>query len=115
MNKDLLSIEHNDDNENYEAFNEFLIQDTERNKLKTFSEIEMFGDSYLKEIEWKKKKHDEKKNKLIPYIIKCCDGKYDVKTLMEYSYDDVFDIYNEYKKKNHTLFSKIFQFIFNLS
>jgi predicted CopG family antitoxin len=115
MNKDLLSIEHDDDNEDYEAFNEFLTKHTERNKKKAYSEIEMFGDSYLKEIEWKKKKETNKKNKLIPYIIKHSEGKYDSKTLAEYSYEDVLDIYNEYRNKNRSFLSKIFHFIFNLS
>ncbi len=115
MSKDLLSIEHDDDNENYEAFNEFLTEHTERNKKIAYSEIEMFGDSYLKEIEWKKKKDDKKKTKLIPYIIKHCEGKYDSKTLLEYSYDDVLEIYNEYRKENRTLLSKFIHFIFNLS
>ena len=115
MNKDWLSIDNDDDNDDFEAFNNFLNQHTERNKQKAFTEIEMFGDSYLKEIEWKKKKHDEKKDKLIPYIIKHCEGKYDSKTLMEYTYEDVLDIYDEYKKKNRTLFSKFIHFVFNLS
>lgn len=115
MNNDWLSIDSDDDNENYQAFNEFLTDSTERNKSRVLNEIEMFGDNYLKEIEWKKKKDNEKKTKLIPYIIKHCDGKYDSKTLMEYTYEDVLDIYNEHKKKNRTFISKFFHFIFNLS
>ena len=115
MNKDWLSIDGDDDNEDYVAFTEFLTEHTKRNKRKALSEIEMFGDAYLKEIEWKKKQDDEKKNKLVSYIIKHCQGKYDTKTLMEYSYEDVLEIYNEYKKKNRTLLSKIFHFVFNLS
>ncbi|MFW6246566.1 MAG: hypothetical protein ACOC22_00120 [bacterium] len=115
MNEDLLSIEHDDDNENYEAFNDFLTEHTERDKMKTLNEIEMLGDSYLNEIEWKKKKQIEKKNKLIPYIIKYCEGKYNSKTLSEYSYEDVLELYKEYKKENQTIFSKIIGFIFNLS
>jgi hypothetical protein len=115
MNEDWLSIDNDDNNEDYLAFNEFLNEHTERNKKMAFNEIEMLGDSYLKEIEWKKKRENEKKNKIIPYIIKHCDGKYDSKTLMQYSYEDVLEIYNEYKKINRTFFSKIFHFIFNLS
>lgn len=115
MHEDWLSIDNDDNNENYDAFNQFLTHHTERNKQKVLSEIEMFGDSYLEEIEWKKRKNNEKKNKLIPYIIKHCDGKYNSKTLIEYSYEDVLIIYNEYKKKNRNFISKFFYFIFNLS
>ena len=115
MNNDWLSIDSDDDNEDYEAFNEFLTKNTETNKKIAYSDIEMFGDTYLKEIEWKKKQHNEKKDMLIPYIIKHCQDKYDTETLMEYAYEDVLDIYNEYKKKNRTFLSKFFDFIFNLS
>lgn len=115
MNKKILSIEHDDDNKNYEVFNDFLLNHTKTKKKVLLKEIEMFGDDYLNEIEWKKKKENEKKNKLIPYIIKNSINNYNAQTLSKYSYQDVLDIYNEEKKQNQTLFTKIINFIFNLS
>ena len=110
---DALSIGYDDDNENYGAFKEFLEEHTERTKMKTAFQIDEMGDDLVKEIENKKKREKEKISKLIPYIIKHCDGKYDENTLIRYSLNDVKEIYDEYKKKNRHPIIKLIHFLFN--
>ena len=115
-NKNILSIDSDDDDKSYLAFSEYLEEDTQRKKKKTIHEIDEMGEQLLKEIERKNKNKALKSNKLIPYIIKHCDGKYEKIELMKYSYEDVLDIYNEIKtlKQSQSTITKIFHFIFNL-
>lgn len=112
--KNILSIDSDDDNENYEAFSEYLIEDTKRKKTRDANEIEKIGESLLKEIERKNKHKRIKANKLIPYILKNCDGKYGEEELNSYSFEDVQEIYNEIKIRKRPFIIKFFHFIFNL-
>lgn len=112
--KDPLSIHYDDDNENLGAFQEFLQEHTERNKNKTAQEIELMGSAFLSEIDNKKKNEKFRIKKLIPYILKYCDGKYTEEELMRYSLEDVKDIYAEYKEKHRNPIIKFFMFLFNL-
>jgi hypothetical protein len=114
LDKNILSINSDDDNENYEAFSEYLENDTKRKKNKTVSEIEEMGEIFLKEIDRKNKNNTIKSNKLIPYILKYCDGKYDEEELKSYSFKDVKDIYCEIKIRRKPVIIKFFHFLFNL-
>ncbi len=112
--KNILSIDHDDDNENYEAFSEYLKEHTKRTTRQFAFEIERDGDLLLKEIERKSKNKKLKASKLIPYILKNCDGKYSENELNTYSFEDIQDIYNEIKTENRSAIVKFFHFIFNL-
>ena len=112
--KNILSIDSDDDNENYQAFSEYLDEDTKRKKNRTANEFEEIGNHLLKEIERKNKEKKRRATKLIPYILKHCDGKYDKEELESYSYEDVQDIYNEIKIRKRPAIIKFFHFIFNL-
>lgn len=112
---DILSIDADDDNENYLAFDEFLQEDTKRKMNKSAAVIDEWGELLLKEIDKKKKMEKLRIKKLIPYILKHSDGKYDEEELIKYTFKDVQDIYNEIKKENESFFIKFFHFLFNIS
>jgi hypothetical protein len=114
IDKKILSIDLDDDNENYKEFFEYLVDDTKRKKKKSASEIEEIGELCLKEIDRKNKNKELMANKLIPYIIKHCNNKYGEEELKSYSFDDVQNIYKEIKIKRRPIIIKFFQFIFNL-
>lgn len=111
--KILLSIDSDDDDKDYEAFSEFLEDDTKRKKNQTVIEINEIAESLLKEIDRKNKNKTIKSNKLISYILKHCNGKYEEEVLKSYSFEDVRDIYNEIKTQRRSTISKFFHFIFN--
>ena len=114
FDKDPLSIHYDDDNKDYGAFREFLEETTERDKNKTAQEIELMGSQFLDEIENKKKNEKLRIKKLIPYILKYCEGRYSEDELMRYSLEDVNEIYVEYKEKHRNPIIKFFMFLFNL-
>ncbi|MFW6219420.1 MAG: hypothetical protein ACOC33_01000 [bacterium] len=114
MTNDLLSISHDDDNENYESFQEFLKSDTERKKQTTASLIFEKGDELLEEINEKEKEYALEKEILIEYIIKKSKTKiYKKKSLMKYDIRDVREIYSQIKYENRGIFIKLLEF-FNL-
>jgi acyl carrier protein phosphodiesterase len=108
----ILSIDHDDDNENYDGFVKHLEEDTHRKKNRIAFEIEELGNNFIGEIERKNKLKKEKSNKLIPFILKYCSDKYSEKELEEYSYEDVKDIYDDLKNEHQSFFSKLINFIF---
>ena len=114
LDKNILSIDSDDDNENYGAFSEYLENDTERKKNRAASEFEEIGEELLTEIEIKKTKQEGKKWEYILYILKYDDKTYSEKILKSYSYDDVRMIYAELKKKNRPAIVKFFHFLFNI-
>jgi len=109
---DLISIDYDDNNDNYESFNNFITGYIETQKNLFINDVEIYGSLYLDEIEKKKKIYNEKKKKMIPYILKSTD-KYTENELIKYSLDDVINIYNECKIKNRPFLVKLFHFIFN--
>jgi len=114
IDKNILSIDADDDNKDYLAFSEYLEDDTKRKRNLAAKEINEIGENLVKEIERKKKSQALKSQKLIPYILKHCDDKYIEEELLAFSYDDVQDIYNELKIEKQSFISKFFHFIFNL-
>ena len=116
MNYDdnLISIDSDDNNDDYVGFTKFIKEYENRQKSKIINDIEERGNVYLKEIERKKKENKHKINKLVPYILKKSPDKYSLEELTEYSYKDVLEIYNEVKKENRPFIVKMFYFIFNL-
>lgn len=113
-NKNPLSIDYDDNNETYESFSSYLENDTKRKAKKTAEEIQELGHKYLKEIEQKKKEQNLKKKKLIPYILKHSKEKYIQEELLQYSFNDIVEIYKEYKVQNRPAIVKFFHFLFNL-
>ena len=111
----ILSIDADDDNKNYQAFDEYLQEDTKRKMNKTATVIDEWGELLLKEIDRKKKMEKLKIKKLIPYILKHCEGKYDKEELIAYTFKDVQDIYDEIKKENESFFITFFHFLFNIT
>jgi len=113
IDKKILSIDFDDDNENYEAFYEYLENDAERKKNNIASEIDKFGEEFLAEIESKKYRQKIKRDEYIKYILKHEKHIYSKDELESYSYEDVFDIYQKVKNKKTSFFVKLFNFIFN--
>ncbi len=113
LNDKILSIDNDDDNRDYESFNNYLEEDTNRKKNKAAIDIEQMGNQFLKEIEIKnKRKEFKKKTVLIPYIIK--NSTYGIDELNSYSFEDVQGIYDEIKKENRPTLLKFIHFIFNI-
>jgi hypothetical protein len=112
--KNILSIDSDDDNDNYEAFSQYLNEDTKRKQARIAKEFDQLGNQLLKEIEKKNKHKKVLASKLIPYILKNCKGKYDSEELNSYSFEDVQNIYNEIKIQKRPAIIKFFHFIFNL-
>lgn len=115
IDKNILSIDSDDDDKDYLAFSEFLENDTQRKKKLAAKEITQIANDLVEEIERKKRNQKLKIKKLIPFILKNCDQKYTEEELINYSYNDVQDIYNELKEqKQQSSLNKFFRFIFNL-
>jgi hypothetical protein len=112
--KNILSIDSDDDNEDYLKFSEHLNDDTKRKKNHIANEIEEIGQQLLNEIDRKNKEKLQIVKKMIPYILKNCNGKYDEEELIGYSFNDVQDIYDEIKEQKRPIIVKFFRFIFNL-
>lgn len=109
----VLSIDFDDDNENYKGFLEYVISDTQRKQDKLVRDVNQMGDIYLEEIDRKNKKRNEKKMVYVKYIMNHSD-EYNEDELMSYSMHDVIEIYNTTKENRHSFFKKIFKFLFNL-
>ena len=113
LNKKILSIDYDDDDKNYQAFTEFLDENTQRTKNKIANDFEKIGQDLLAEIEIKKLKKEIKKQKLILYILKHSKDVFSEHVLKSYTLEDVQEIYNELKQTRST-FTKFFHFIFNI-
>jgi len=96
------------------ALNTHLEEDTKRKQNVMKSEIEVMGERYLKEIDRKKGRKTQESTKLIPYILKHSNWKYDEEELLSYTYEDVLDIYNEIKVRRRPAIVKFIHFVFNL-
>lgn len=107
----ILSIEHDDDNKDYDSFVEHLKEDVDRRKSRLQSDIEENGEIYLLEIEQKKIRNEPIKKEYIQYILKKTKNKYSEKLLNAYSFEDVKDIYDELKSKK-SIMRKIFKFFY---
>lgn len=110
----ILSIESDDDNENYHQFDEFLTNDTNRKKNSFAKDIDLMGNQFLKEIDRNNNRRNIKKLKLIPYILKYSGSNYTEDELLSYSLDDIRIMYNDLKKENASTFTKFFKFLFNI-
>ena len=111
MNKEILSIDHNDNNkEDFSEFTQFLEEHTERQKRKTASDIIEMGEDYLAEIDHKNEVKQEEKKPLIKYIRKK-SNKYSEKYLLDLDYKDVVDIHQEVKYENRSIIKKFFEFL----
>lgn len=111
LNKDVLSIGYDDDQESYDEFDKFLIEHTERQKNKAASEIFEMGEQFLSEIDHKKKIKEEEKRPLVKYIIKK-SNKYSERYLLDLDFNDVKDIYDELKYENRSLLKRVMEFLF---
>lgn len=114
LDEKILSIESDDDNENYLQFDEFLTNDTNRKKNSFAKDIDLMGTQYLKEIDRNRNRQNIRKVKLIPYILKHSGNYYTEEELLSYSLNDIRIIYNDLKKENASTLSKFFKFLFNI-
>lgn len=96
----------------YEEYNKHLQDDTHRLKMGFAEQIRREGDSLIDEIKQYNDKRLNKKEELIPYILKH-STEYTYKELREYSLRDVVEIHEQLKKDNVPFIVKIFKFIFN--
>jgi len=110
QNKEL-SINYEDDQKDYEGFDEFLKENTERQKEKTAQEFADMGDYLLKEIDHKKSIKNVAKRKLIKYIMRKTN-KYMEEYLWDLEYNDVNDIFDEVKLENKSFLKKVMEFFF---
>lgn len=111
QDSDKLSIE--DKMISYISLSKNLHDDNERKKKQLSDEFNQIGEKYLNEIERKQKNKEQKKSKLISYIIKRNQNKYTIDELTSYSFEDIENIYNEIKKEKNK-FMKFIQFILNI-
>lgn len=113
IDKNLLSIDSDDDDNNYIVFSEYLIEDTKRKKEIAVLEIEEVGVKLLKEIDRKKNLQNKEKDKHIKYIIKHSKN-FEYHDLKSYDINDVRDIYRKLKEENQPIIKKFFHFLFDL-
>ena len=114
IDKEKFKIEHDKDDEmSVLSLSQHLEDDSNRKKNLFAQEFEMRGESFINEIEKKKRNKDIMQQKLIPFILKRCNGFYDKEELISYCFEDVQEIYNRIKA-NKTKFQKFIQFLFNL-
>ena len=104
-NRENISIDSQDDNENYDGFSKFLEEDTNLKKEFLLKNIAQNGELLINEIEKKKRNKEPLKKKYIAYILKHSD-KFDDEELISYSFEDVRIIYLEIKSDKN-LFKKI--------
>jgi hypothetical protein len=112
--KDILSIEYDDDDSDYNSFNDFLMKDTRRQMNVAFKEIDGMGEDYLNEVDKKKGRQNIKKVKYVKYIMKHNKGIYSTERLMSYEFADIFHIYTELKDSKQSKLIALFKFFFNL-
>lgn len=105
-NKEILSIEHNDDEKGYVPFSEYLENHTERVRKREADAIDAMGESLLMEIDHKNTIKDAIKEKQIKYIVKKT-SKYSGEYLLELDYRDVLDIFNEVRYENRSFWTKL--------
>jgi hypothetical protein len=110
--KEILPLDN--DLSDYISLSNHLKDDTERKKKLISNEIEELGETYIFEIERKRKNKELKQKKLIPYILKYCNEKYSKKELTSYSLEDIQEIYNQIKTERKSPIIKFIEFIFNL-
>lgn len=110
FNKEILSIDYDDDNKNLNEFNQFLDDNTQRKKDRDAEQITELGDLLLSEIDHKKSVKEKKKPKLVKYIMSKSDNHSEV-FLYDLDYNDLLDIYNEIKFQNKSFFSRLFDFL----
>lgn len=110
MDKSILRIDHDDDDENYIAFQQFVENNTHHQKKRFLMEIEEHGDEYLKTIKRNKKLRKQKITKEIDYILSKT-GEFTLEELNAYDESDVLDIYKKLKIENRPLISKMFHFL----
>ena len=103
-----------DDGMSAMALSTHLEEDTQRKQNIMKSEIEEMGERYLKEIDRKKGHKTQESTKLIPYILKHSNGRFDDEELLSYTYEDVLNIYKEIKVQRRPAFVKLIHFVFNL-
>ena len=112
--KNILSIDSDDDNNNYDEFLKHLNDDVERRKNKTHLDIEEMGETYLLEIDEKKRLKEPIKNEYIEYILKNSSRQYTENKLKSYSFEDVKNIYEELKAEKLSLIGRFFNFLYQL-
>jgi hypothetical protein len=98
----------------YVSLSKHIKEETERNLNYFVNDVTEHGDSYMKELDRKKKYKKVLQEKLIPYILKHRAIQYNEDELMSYSYDDVKKIYDELKHEKRHFFIKFFHFLFNV-
>lgn len=113
LSSEVLSIDSDDDDDNYQVFTEYLNDNTLRTKHKMVSDVEKIGESLLLEIDKKKRFQNKKKLKHIKYITKH-SNKYDFEELKSYEINDVLKILEEVREESQSVFKKFLLFIFNL-
>lgn len=108
-NNNILSIDSDDDNENYVGFTNFLVDNTNRVKDSDADMITAMGVVLIRELEEKKRVKSKEIEPLIEYILKH-SNKYTSEYLHELDHNDVKDIHSEVKYENRGFFAKLIEF-----
>lgn len=114
VDKNILSVDHDDDSVDYVAFTMYLKDDTKRKLDGIFKEIDSMGEEYLIEIEQKKVAQNKMKAKYVKYIMKHSKNIYSADRLMSYEYADVLNVYEQIKQQRQSPIQNFFKFLFNL-
>lgn len=111
-NKNILSIDCEDTQGDYNDFYNYLKNDTNRKKNKQAQDIIEMGNYLISEIEHKKNMKNIEKEPLIKYITSKTN-KYSWEYLKELDFNNVNDIYHEIKYQNKSFMRKLIDFLFS--
>lgn len=107
--KNPLSIDFDDDNEDYNKLKDFIINHTENQKSYLISELLSKYDDLTAEVEERKKISDRKKKPYVRYILRH-SKEYKKNQLMCFELSDVINIYNELKLNKTNKIKEIIKF-----
>ena len=110
MNKDEIS-KFKEELWDFESTSKNIQNDLLKSQEYFAKQIQEEGEELLKQIEKKRKKHTNKKDDLISYILKKTN-LYDEDELYHYDYRDVVDIYNDVKYQYRPWWVKFFEMFF---
>lgn len=108
--KNPLSIDYDDDDDDYDKLKEFIETHTENQKNSLIVEMSSNYDVFIDEIEKRKDIANKKKKPYIKYILRK-SKEYNKEQLMNFELSDVIGIYNELKLNKINRIKEIIKFL----
>lgn len=113
MTKDITSIDHVDDDKDYEKLDKVLTETTINRKQVLIKGIDIEGQKLLDEIDKKNKKIAKKRQEYIHFIlVKSKDNELDEDELKELDIKELKPIYEKAVYDNRPFIKRFFEFIF---